>query len=122
MKDRLGVAGRLGATAGHDPARSALAVLRSLASLLESGLLALLDPRVTGQETGLLQQRAIDLFVDLVEGASHTDQLLLAEADALDGAASDILEAGALQDGSASSWEPLHRGLVQLIQALRALH
>ncbi|HZI08458.1 MAG TPA: protein kinase, partial [Archangium sp.] len=28
----------------------------------------------------------------------------------------------ALQDGSEASWEPLHRGLVQLFQALRALH
>src|SRR4051812_4877920 len=40
-------------------ARSALRVLRSLAGLLETVLLALLDAGVTGEEAGLLQSRAV---------------------------------------------------------------
>ena len=39
--------------------RSALRVLRSLTGLLETVLLALLDPGVTGEEAGLLQRRAV---------------------------------------------------------------
>src|SRR5512139_610997 len=38
---------------------SALRVLRSLAGLLEAVLLALLDTRVTGEEAGLLEGRAV---------------------------------------------------------------
>ena len=39
--------------------RSALAVLRRLAGLLEAVLLALDGPRVAGQEAGLLQRRPV---------------------------------------------------------------
>src|SRR3954467_4197566 len=39
--------------------RSALGVLRSLAGLLQAVLLPLLDPRVTGEEAGLLQRRPV---------------------------------------------------------------
>ena len=48
--------------------RSALGVLRRLAGLLEAVLLALLDPRVTGEEAGLLQGRTV-VGLDLDEGA-----------------------------------------------------
>ena len=41
--------------------RLALGVLRRLTGLLQTGLLALLDPRVAGQEAGLLQRRAVAL-------------------------------------------------------------
>src|SRR5690606_31895879 len=51
--------------------RSALRVLRSLAGLLETGLLALDDARVAGQEAGLLEGRAVVLEVDLVQGTRH---------------------------------------------------
>src|SRR5690606_29079212 len=47
--------------------RSALAVLRRLAGLLQTGLLALGDAGVPGEETGLLQRRTVQLFVDAVE-------------------------------------------------------
>src|SRR5690606_8943967 len=50
--------------------RSALAVLRRLAGLLQTSLLALLDARVARQEAGLLQGRAVGLFVDRVQRAS----------------------------------------------------
>src|SRR5688500_14578656 len=50
------------------PNGSALGVLRSLASLLEPVLLALLDPRVTGEEAGLLQRRTV-LGLDLDQRA-----------------------------------------------------
>src|SRR6476646_3252070 len=44
----------------------ALGVLRSLAGLLEPVLLALLDPRVAGEEAGLLQRRAV-VGLDLLQ-------------------------------------------------------
>src|SRR5215207_4044165 len=47
---------------------SALGVLGSLAGLLEPVLLALLDPRVPGEEAGLLESRAV-VRLDLDEGA-----------------------------------------------------
>ena len=47
--------------------RSALAVLRRLAGLLQTGLLALDDAGVTGQQPGLLERRAVGLDVDGVE-------------------------------------------------------
>src|SRR5262245_13740939 len=54
-------------TAGRTPIRGApgraeqltLRVLRRLAGLLQTVLLPLLDPRVTGQEAGLLQGRTV---------------------------------------------------------------
>src|SRR5579883_1300009 len=52
----------------RDP-RLPLAVLRSLAGLLETGLLALLHPGVAGEESGLLQNRAVRLDVRLVQRA-----------------------------------------------------
>src|SRR5581483_4764129 len=48
--------------------RLALAVLRGLAGLLETGLLAFLDAGVPGQEAGLLQHRAVGLGGGLVQG------------------------------------------------------
>src|SRR4051795_7655394 len=48
--------------------RSALGVLRRLAGLLEAVLLALLDPRVTGEEARLLESRTV-VGLDLDEGA-----------------------------------------------------
>src|SRR6185369_3794793 len=48
-------------------ARSALGVLRRLAGLLEPVLLALLDPRVTGEEAGLLERGPV-VGVELAEG------------------------------------------------------
>src|SRR6476661_7956525 len=55
------------------PAGSALGVLRSLAGLLETGLLALRDAGVAGEEAGLLQRRAVELLVDAVERARHAE-------------------------------------------------
>src|SRR6185437_7433628 len=52
---------------GAVSAGSALAVLRRLAGLLQAGLLALLDPGVTGEEARLLQLGAVRLGVDLVQ-------------------------------------------------------
>src|SRR5690606_30757791 len=53
--------------------RSALAVLRRLAGLLETGLLALRDAGVPGEVTGLLQGRAVQLGVDPVERTRDTE-------------------------------------------------
>src|SRR6266545_2053142 len=57
-------------------AESALGVLRSLAGLLETGLLPLLDPGVAGQQAGLLQRRPVDVDVGRVQDAG--DGLLAA--------------------------------------------
>src|SRR3712207_3177024 len=46
---------------------SALRELRSLAGLLEAGLLALLDPGVAAEEARLLEARSVVLEVDLVQ-------------------------------------------------------
>src|ERR687886_1257881 len=59
--------------AAHTGEGSALAVLRGLAGLLEAGLLALLHPRVAGEEAGLLQRGAVGVEVDPVEGAGHAE-------------------------------------------------
>ena len=53
-------------------ATSALAVLRSLTGLLEAVLLPLRGARVTGQEAGLLEGRAV-LGVDLDQGAGDRE-------------------------------------------------
>src|SRR3954453_7857614 len=53
--------------------RSALAVLRRLAGLLETGLLALDDAGVTREQPGLLERGAVGLFVDRVQAASHAE-------------------------------------------------
>src|SRR5690625_5870898 len=52
--------------------RSALGVLGRLTGLLQSGLLALNGTRVAGEETGLLQGRAVVLFVNRVQRAGNT--------------------------------------------------
>src|SRR6266508_298804 len=54
-------------------AESALGVLRSLAGLLETGLLPLLDPGVAGQQAGLLQRRPVDVDVGRVQRAGDTE-------------------------------------------------
>src|SRR5699024_2114920 len=56
---------------GGERSGSALAVLRRLARLLQTGLLALRDARVTGQQASLLQGRAVQLGVHAVERARH---------------------------------------------------
>jgi hypothetical protein len=48
-------------------ARLALRELRRLAGLLETGLLALDDAGVTGEEAGLLEGGTVVLAVDLVQ-------------------------------------------------------
>ena len=53
--------------------RSALAVLGSLAGLLQAGLLALLDPRVAGEQAGLLERGAVGLVVDGVQAAGDAE-------------------------------------------------
>src|SRR4051794_15744616 len=53
--------------------RSALGVLRRLAGLLETGLLALDDAGVTREQPGLLERRAVGLGVDRVEAAGHAE-------------------------------------------------
>src|SRR6478672_10756788 len=52
---------------------SARAVLRSLAGLLEAGLLALGDARVAGEEPGLLERGTVQLLVDAVERTGHAE-------------------------------------------------
>ena len=52
---------------------SALAVLGSLTGLLEAGLLALLDARVTVQHAGLLERGTTCLLVDGVEAAGDPE-------------------------------------------------
>src|SRR3712207_6923724 len=53
---------------------SALAVLRSLAGLLQTGLLALDDAGVAGQQAGLLERRPVGLLVDRVEAAGRSEE------------------------------------------------
>src|SRR4051794_22108322 len=53
--------------------RLALAELGCLAGLLQSGLLALDDARVAGQQPGLLQTRPVGLFVDGVQAPRDTE-------------------------------------------------
>src|SRR5215218_1736560 len=52
---------------------SALAVLRRLAGLLETGLLTLGRASVAGQQTGLLERRTVGVEVDRVEATRHTE-------------------------------------------------
>src|SRR5215208_3925934 len=53
--------------------RSALAVLRRLAGLLQTRLLALLDTRIPSQHSGLFQRGAAGFGIDGVERAGHTE-------------------------------------------------
>jgi hypothetical protein len=75
-------------------APGALGVLRGLAGLLETGLLALDDAGVAGQEAGLLQRRAVVLGVDRVQrtGDAEAQGAGLA-GDAAAGDARDDVEA-----------------------------
>ena len=75
--------------------RSALRVLRRLAGLLETGLLALDDARVTGEEAGLLQGGAVVLAVDLVEraGDGEAQRAGLARGAAAGDAGDDVVAA-----------------------------
>src|SRR4051812_27270239 len=94
-------------------AASALAVLRSLAGLLEAGLLALLDAGVARQEAGLLERGAVGLEVDLVERAGHAEAQragLAGRAAAVD--AGDHVEA-ALEVGDLEG--VVHQLLVHLV-------
>src|SRR5699024_71627 len=54
-------------------AGSALGVLRRLAGLLQTGLLALDDAVIAAQEACLLEGRAVGLLVDLVQRAGHAE-------------------------------------------------
>lgn len=51
---------------------SALGVLRSATSFMQTRFLALDDARVTGQEAVLLKSRAVGVTVDRVQRAGHT--------------------------------------------------
>src|SRR5262245_49539457 len=55
-----------------DVLRLTLGVLRGLAGLLQAVLLALLDPRIPGEETGLLQRRTL-FAVEFAERPRHRE-------------------------------------------------
>src|SRR5450759_790982 len=82
----------------HDrvEARSALAVLRSLAGLLETSLLALLDARVAGQHARLLERRPRSLGVSSVErtGDAETQSAGLTRHAATVDARDDVVRPG----------------------------
>src|SRR3954470_13365986 len=65
---------------------SALAVLRCLAGLLETGLLPLLHSGVTGEEARLLERRTVGVDVDLVQRPGHAQ----AEGTGLAGGAAAV--------------------------------
>src|SRR6478735_11724297 len=97
--------------------RSALRVLRRLARLLETSLLALDDAGVTGEQAGLLERRAVGLDVDRVEAAGHAETQragLTGDATAVD--AGDHVEA-ALQLEVRERL--VHDLLVQLVREVR---
>src|SRR5688572_21036159 len=56
-----------------DASRSALAELRRLAGLLQTGLLALDDAGVAREQPGLLQRRTVRLEVDGVQAPGHAE-------------------------------------------------
>src|SRR5262245_2101132 len=92
---------RSGSSSGDNAARcparvpeSALAVLRRLTGLLETGLLALDDAGVTREQPGLLERRAVGLDVHGVQAAGHAETQrtgLAGDATAVD--AGDDVEA-----------------------------
>ena len=95
------------------PRRSALAVLGSLAGLLEAVLLALDDPRVTGQEAGLLQRRAVlGVGLDQRAGDGQAQRAGLAGGAAAVQVGEDV-EALGLLDGDQRLADQL---LVQLVR------
>src|SRR5690606_25105950 len=73
----------------------ALRVLRRLAGLLETGLLALLHAGVAREEAGLLQGRTVVLDVDAVEGAGDAEAQCtgLARVAATGDAGDDVVRA-----------------------------
>ena len=78
-----------------------LAVLRRLAGLLQTSLLALDDAGVTGEQAGLLQRRPVGLDVDGVQAAGHAEAQragLTGDATAVD-AGDDVEAALELQGG-----------------------
>ena len=87
-------------TTARPQARSALGVLRSLAGLLETGLLALGDAGVTRVEAGVLQRRAVELGVDPVEraGDAEADRAGLARGATTVDAHEDVVGAVELED------------------------
>src|SRR3954452_10409038 len=91
---------------------SALRELRRLASLLETGLLALGDAGVTAEEAGLLEGRAVVLGVDLVQRTGDGE----AQSAGLAGGAA----AGDLRDHvvAADQVEDLERVVDQLLVQL----
>src|SRR5690625_5362813 len=99
------------------PRGSALGVLRRLAGLLEPGLLALDDARVTREETGLLQGRTVVVHVELVERTCHaeTNRAGLAGGAAA-GDADDHVEAALQVEGGQRIVDLL---LVQLVREVR---
>src|SRR6476619_3347087 len=101
-------------SAGDPTGRSALAVLGSLAGLLEAGLLALDDAGVTREQPGLLQRRAVGLHVDRVERTGH------AQAQRA-GLAGDAAAVDAGDDVEAAHQVGVHEGLVDdlLVQLVR---
>src|SRR4051794_7423151 len=100
---------------GINPAlRSALGVLRRLAGLLETGLLALDDAGVTREQPGLLERGAVGLDVDGVEAAGHAEAQgagLAGDAAAVD-PRDDVEAALELQRGE----RLVHDLLVQLVR------
>src|SRR3954451_2010236 len=93
--------------------RSALRVLRRLAGLLQTGLLALDDAGVTREQPGLLERGAVGLLVDRVEAPGHTEAQragLAGDAAAVD--AGDDVEAALELEGAERL---VHDLLVQLV-------
>lgn len=94
-------------------AGSALGVLRSAAGLVQTGLLALDDTSVAGEESGLLQRGTVGLTVDLVEGAGDAQAQsagLAGDATTVD-AGDDVEAALEVEDGEGGT----HELLVQLV-------
>src|SRR5690606_19108136 len=80
---------------------SALGVLRRLAGLLETGLLALDDAGVTREEAGLLEGRTVVLGVDVVQrtGDAETQRAGLARVAATRDAGDDVVGTREVQHG-----------------------
>src|SRR5919107_5514402 len=98
-------------------AGSALAVLGSLAGLLEAGLLALDDARVTGEQARLLQRRTVRVEVHRVQrpGDPEAQRTRLA-GDAATVDAGDHVEAADQVGGDERLVDDL---LVQLVREVR---
>src|SRR5690625_5129783 len=98
--------------------RSALGVLGRLTGLLQSGLLALNGTRVAGEETGLLQGRAVVLFVNRVQCAGNTQaqRTGLAGVTATGDERDDVEATFDVQDGEGI----LHHLLVHLVRRSEA--